>query len=98
MFGLSKREMEAKFRRSELIIMAWRSQEVSASLKMKTDGTDQPPVGKKRKTYSDAQVPRNLPDKFYNKDGEVDLRQVTGAEAYKYMMSQGVKLPIFGRG
>jgi len=90
--------MEAKFRRSELIIMAWRSQEVSASLKMQTDGTTQPPAGRKKKTYSDAQVPQGLPDKFYNKDGEIDLRQVTGPEAYQFMMSQGIKLPIFGRG
>jgi hypothetical protein len=99
MFGLSKREMEKKFRRSELIIMAWRSQEVSASLEIKQEGTVPESGGRRKKnTYADAQVPKNLPDKFYNEEGDIDLRRVTGAEAYKYMMSQGVKLPVFGRG
>jgi hypothetical protein len=92
MFGLSKREMEKKFRRSELVTLAWRSQEVSVSFETK-EGKPQ----KKRK-YSNAQVPQNLPDHFYNEDGEIDLRQVTGPEAYKFMMMQGVKLPVIGRG
>ena len=95
MFGLSKRELEKKFRRSELVIMAWRSQEISASLdKPKEDKTTET---KKKRFYSDAQVPQGLPDRFYNEAGEIDLRNVTGEEAYKFMMSQGIKLPIFGR-
>lgn len=53
--------------------------------------------GKKhRKEYS-GQVPSNLPDKFYNEYGEIDLRQVTGAEAMKYFSLLGIKLPIIHR-
>jgi hypothetical protein len=91
MFGLSKREIEKKFTRSELVILAWRSQEISASFERQSGTT--PPTGK-RNFHLGAQVPEGLPDKFYNKDGEVDLRQVTGEEAYKYMSAIGVKLPI----
>lgn len=92
MFGLSKRELEKKFTRSELVLLAWRSQEISASL---DSPSSQPPESKtKRKFYFDSQVPEGLPDKFFNEDGEVDLRKVTGEEAYKYMSSIGVKLPI----
>jgi hypothetical protein len=95
MFGLSKREIEKKFRRSELSILAWRSQEVSASFDKQTES---PAIstGKRKKNYA-GQVPEGLPDHFYNEDGEIDLRQVTGAEAYKFLMAQGMKLPIIGR-
>lgn len=97
MFALSKREMEKKFTRSELVILAWRSQEVSASFEKQTAQTkDASESMGKRKFVTDAQVPQNLPAKFYNKQGEIDLRQVTGAEAYKFMMALGIKLPVFG--
>jgi hypothetical protein len=42
-------------------------------------------------------IPQNLPDRFYNKDGEVDLRQVTGEDAMKYFSKQGIPLPVFQR-
>ncbi len=92
MFGLSKRELEKKFTRSELVLLAWRSQEMAASLD--TPAKTSPEAQSRKRFYFDAQVPEGLPDKFFNEDGEVDLRQVTGEEAYKYMSSVGVKLPI----
>ena len=95
MFGLPKREIEKKFVRSELVLLAWRSQEISASLERTTSSEGAPATGAKRKKrYTDAQVPENLPDNFYNEEGEIDLRRVTGEEAYKYMSSVGVKLPV----
>lgn len=94
MFGLSKREIEKKFTRSELILLAWRSQEISAQFAKDTEMP--PPSGKKRKHYDNAQVPEGLPDHFYNEEGEVDLRQVTGKEAYQYLSRMGLKLPIMG--
>lgn len=48
-----------------------------------------------RKQYGgNVKIPTNLPAHFYNKDGEVDLRQVTGNEAYQYFARLGVPLPI----
>jgi hypothetical protein len=93
MFGLSKREIERKFCRSELVLLAWRSQEISASLEQQSPESDSN-IPKKKRKYSDASIPDGLPDHFYNESGEVDLRLVTGEEAYKYLSAVGMKLPI----
>lgn len=98
MFGMSKREIDKKFTRSEMAILGWRSQEISASLQKQSDGvttsnTDTQ-VGRKSRRRQQDGVPENLPDHFYNENGEVDLRQVTGAEAYKYFQKQGIRLPL----
>jgi hypothetical protein len=87
MFGLSKRELEEKFTRSEMVLLAWRSQEVSAKLEQTTAGMNS------GKNFN-SNAPQGLPKHFYNEEGEVDLRQVTGAEAYRYFSSRGVRLPI----
>jgi hypothetical protein len=39
-----------------------------------------------------------LPPRFYNKEGELDLRQVTGAEAFKLFQAQGMVFPIIRTG
>lgn len=95
MFGLSKRELESKFTRSELVLLAWRSQEQSAMLDAslkKNKGGSRTPSG----SYEEG-VPEGLPPHFYNERGEVDLRKVTGKEAYRYFSSLGIKLPIMTR-
>jgi hypothetical protein len=93
MFGLSKRELDAKFTKSELALLAWRSQEVSASMEKSTGSRKG-----QRKNYSDAEVPEGLPDHFFDPEtGELDLRRVTGEEAYKYMAAIGIRLPVMGR-
>ena len=53
------------------------------------------PGGKRirRKQYS-GQVPRGLPDKFYDENGEINLTKVTGAEAHRYFQSLGMPLPM----
>ena len=100
---MGKRELEEKFTKSELVILAWRSQETAATLeKMGKESQD----SFKEKTrpkpdrpwVPDAQMPSGLPDHFFNEDGEVDLRNVTGEEAYRYFSSIGVRLPIIDRG
>jgi hypothetical protein len=93
MFGLSKRELEAKFMKSEVVLLAWRSQELANNM---NKDSDRPALGKRRPHSFDVSVPEGLPDHFYNKDGEIDLRQVTGEEAYRYFSSQGIRLPIMG--
>lgn len=109
MFGLGKRELEAKFRRSEMVLLAWRSQEVSAEMEKQTKGvreTLEAQTNTSQRRYHGASVPEGLPSHFFRKDydpeagigpGELDLRQVSGEEAFKYFSSIGVKLPIIGR-
>jgi len=97
---MGRRALEEKFTRSELIILAWRSQETSAALEKQTEeGKKGGKTGTKpqRDWVPDSQMPANLPDRFFNEDGEVDLRNVTGEEAYRYFSSIGVKLPIINR-
>ena len=97
MFGLSKREIEEKFTRSETILLAWRSMEISAGFeKQAKDMRGGLPPTNPRK-HTDGRLPENLPAHFYNEEGEIDLRKVTGEEAYKFMMSQGIKLPVIRR-
>jgi len=103
MFGIGKRELEAKFTKSEMVLLAWRSQEVSHNMDASTKNTLTNGSGSARVDRS--QIPENLPDHFFRKDwdpeagigpGELDLRQVRGDEAYKYFSTMGVHLPIFG--
>ncbi len=61
MFGLSKRELEKKFTRSELLLLAWRSQEISASFAQQIPSSS----GTRKKFYTDASVPEGLPDHFW---------------------------------
>lgn len=55
-----------------------------------------PTRSKKRKPV-DGSLPDGLPDRFFNEDGELDLRQVSGVEALKFMQAQGFKIPIYPR-
>ncbi len=101
MFGLSKRELEAKFTKSEMIILAWRSQEMAYLLEVSTKETTGGSVGQTKHHVQG--TPEGLPDHFFRKDydpvagigaGELDLRQVTGDEAYKYFSAMKIHLPI----
>ena len=95
LFGLSKREIERKFTRSEIALLAWRSQEIAVALEKSAGmGGDAP----QRRKAVNAQVPDGLPDRFFNEKGEVDLSKVTGEDAWQYMSAQGIKLPVFGGG
>lgn len=38
----------------------------------------------------------NLPDRFFNEEGEVDLSKVTGRDAVQYLAAVGIHLPISG--
>lgn len=94
-FKLPLDELMEKFTKSEMAIMSWSSREQSSSLEKK-----KPKKQKKKRqldnlreeeTETSEYRTRDLPDKFYNKEGEVDLRQVTGKEAWKFFASQGLK-------
>jgi hypothetical protein len=105
MFSMSRREMDKKFTRSEMLILSWRSMEMSYLMKQQTKGLGSSIDGEasegtpkvRRKRYLDANIPDGLPDRFFNKDGEVDLRLVTGEEAVKYLQTAGIKIPVIRR-
>lgn len=111
MFGLSKREIDDRFTKSELMLLAWRSQEMSYNMKKQSDDTktNAPRAagsGIKHQQVVTGELPQDLPDHFFRKDddpeagvkaGELDLRQVTGADAYRLFQKMGIKLPVIQR-
>lgn len=107
-FCLPLHEINDRFTKSELYIVAWRSQEQHYHLKKRMKHTDNayPKVGDRRRYGANDIIPEGLPDKFYAKDivrdkfgkvmaspGEINLSQVTGEEARRYMSSIGMPFP-----
>lgn len=103
-------EVWERFTKSEMAILSWRSQEQYWQMKMrmgdrprrkqKVDKKAAQQLAKAREgsrlDYEDELVD-NLPDKYFNNEGELDLRNVTGPEAIAYLnaKSQALNLPLF---
>lgn len=87
-FKMSMTEIYHKFTKSEIAIMSWTSQEQVINLEKKTQTK---PVQKEQ-----SNIEGDLPEHFYNEQGEVDLRRVTGKEAVKFLAAQGIRgiIPI----
>lgn len=91
-FHLPLREIEERFTRSELVFVAWRSQELHHNM-MKDHPTIAKTKSGKRSKYSmEDKGPQGMPDRFFNKDGEIDLRQVSGEDARMYFAKLGIPL------
>ena len=101
MFCLPFGEIEERFTRSELIFLAWRSQEqhyqFKKKLKKSTRGSSTQEESVDRPHYGPGDViPEGLPDEYFNEEGEVDLSKVTGAQARKYLEHIGMPFPPAG--
>lgn len=94
-FKIPLREIRRRFTKSEVVLMAWRSQEQHHAFKqrMKQDSKDVTSSGKKRKHYSDAIGPERMPDKFFDEQGDFNLSKVTGEEARMYFERQ-LRIPM----
>ena len=90
------REIEERFTKSDLAIVGWRSQETSYLMdkKMKHGNTAVGPGEEAREHFNDPNLPTGMPGKFFNKEGELDLRGVTGEDALKFLKMQGVNVPF----
>jgi hypothetical protein len=85
------REIEERFTKSELVLMAWRSQEMHHNLQK-----DMPKKkGKKHSKYGPDDIgPEGMPAHFFNEDGEIDLSRVKGEEARGYFERRlGIPMP-----
>jgi hypothetical protein len=51
-------------------------------------------AGPPNNVQSDGSFPQGLPERFFNPEGELDLRQVTGADALNFLRKQGVNVPF----
>jgi len=108
---MSMDEIEEKFTKSELIIMSWTSQEQAAgleeetkrkrsSIKSKTQLQEltEELSGKEIENTSPVRTQEGLPDNYYNEEGEVDLRKVSGKEAVRLLSAMGMHfMPMMKR-
>jgi hypothetical protein len=121
-FSMPLHEIEERFTKSEIYMLAWRSQEQHHHFKKKMKDVDkgnprQPrhaEGGVSRHKYASGdEIPEGLPEKFYAQEvirdsrinpktgegyviatpGEINLSQVTGAEARRYMAAIGMPFP-----
>ena len=103
MFHEPMHVVEEKFTKSDLAVIAWRSQETYFQTKQKI-GTNKYPgtaaftSGRvQRVEVPGASIPEGLPDRFFNQEGELDLRQVTAKDAWNFFKAQGILLPVVER-
>jgi len=99
------REIRRKFTKSEIVIIAWRSQEQAFNLKKKfknieggegnsVEGIKKTASGKKRKVYEGI-GPNQMPDEYFDEHGDFNLSKVKGEQARQYMAKLGLPcLPI----
>jgi hypothetical protein len=98
-FRLPLREIRKKFTKSEIILMGWRSQEQSQSLKKrlgdkpKSKGRQASTDEKYKRDYSEYIVPDELPDRFYDENGDINLSKVSAADARQFLEAQGLMFP-----
>jgi len=96
-------EIHERFTRSELFLMAWRSQEQNFNLnkriKKYENRSHEGYVSNEHPHYgANDIIPEGLPSHFFNEEGEVDLSRVTGMEARKYMQAIGIPMPVMNTG
>lgn len=105
---LPLREIKTRYTKSEMFILAWRSmeqyQQTKRQMKKARQGTgsgikyeakEEKPE-RMRKHYESGQIPEGLPDKFFDEEGGINLSQVTGAEAAKYLNLIGIPVSPMG--
>lgn len=97
-FKAPVREIEERFTRSELVIIAWRSQEMHHNFKKQrgdsiVETSTQSKSGKYRKEYPDGIGPEGMPDHFFDEHGDFNLSKVTGEEAKRYFETR-LKIPM----
>lgn len=92
MFHEPVKVVEMRFTKSEMFIMSWRSREIYAKMQPKK-GPPQPGAPMEHAAQVQPQV-SGLPPEFTNAEGELDLRQVRGDQAWQFLMKQGIHVPM----
>ena len=92
-------DIERKFRKSEMTLIAWRSQEQAAEMEkqFQRPAASSPytlPVAPPRSLARAGDTPMPIPEECYNEEGEPDIRKMTGNQALSYMRAAGFNLPV----
>lgn len=90
------RELGRRFTKSEIMIMSWRSSELSFNIRSKSPATNnhsRPDTDVDDRFLSRIEE-RIAPivSKIENEKGEIDLRQLTGPEVMQYMGALGISM------
>lgn len=107
---MTYQEVQRRFRKSELTLLAWRSQEQAQQIewRMKRGMPQQPQMqlptmeeiesGFKQQKESRLQTmfAAQLPQELVNEDGEPDIRKMNSMQALSYMRACGFNIPPFG--
>lgn len=103
-FKLPLKEIYARFTRSEVMLLGWRSAEMAHN--MRATPPQQPaavPQGayagvtseqRRQLEVIEEQLGPTLIAKLENEEGQVDMRKLTGPEALRYMAAMGMPVPV----
>jgi|HubBroStandDraft_1064217.scaffolds.fasta_scaffold605877_2 hypothetical protein len=104
-FHVPMREVEERFTKSEMAIMAWRSNELgylmhqsmqNSALRAQSSARGVPEavdyIETDEKLIKLEQRLGPIADKLENKHGEIDLRQLTGPEACRFLNCLGIPI------
>ena len=90
-FHMPMAEIENKFTTSELSIVAWKASETAYHMRQKMKEHKTEETAGPRKNHP---ILGNLPDRFFNEEGDLDMRLMTGEEAWNFLQRQGKRLPV----
>ena len=94
-YKMPLREIRRRYTRSEMFIAGWRSQEMAANMHRSFHRNAVAPMPEQQNAAEDALEQRlgpTLLEKGIDESGEVDLRNLTGDEALRFMGSFGIKV------
>lgn len=101
--GLPSREIRKRFTKSDVVLMGWRSGEISANMRTNVNSEVRipPPATIPNNSYAgNDDVLRGIEERLggviiermVNEHGDVDLRRLTGREAAQYFQALGIPL------
>lgn len=102
------REVHQRYTKSELAVMAWRSQELNANMRNKVPSEATP--RKNNVTSIDRRIKQSYGEDDPDVAGleerlgpvaerlgeDLDLRKLTGSEAVRFLTAQGMHIPMMG--
>lgn len=92
------REIRKKYTISDLVLMSWDSKQKSYNMRKRFHKGSDSEVGTVKDVGEAWQLPEGvnnnvaIPKKFFNDEGELDLRLATGEEACAYLRKLGISI------
>lgn len=98
MFQMPYAEVAKKFRKSELFLIGWRSQETALDMQEKIKAPQrlmtQAGESVRRRSAPNGTTPDWLPPECYNEDGEPEVRKMDSKTALRFLRWAGFGFPV----